>query len=459
MTTTKPFLLIFVLLLSISFDKEAYGQAGVSSMSVGMTRAGIFPAPGEIRVAEFINYHRHLLPEPEVGQRLSLDVKQRSFAGRRYVQIGMATPRALDLETAPPLNLVIVIDTSGSMHAGNRIERVRQGLTLLVERMRKDDQVALVAFNSTAEVLLHACRKTDQARIQKAIDSLKPGGSTNLHGGLMLGYQTASENFDSKRSNRVILLTDGIANVGKTDPKVLAEESATFNRRGIDLSTIGVGRDFNHGLLRELATAGRGAVHFVDDHEDLSKCFIDEVDSLLAPAARNLELVVSGFRPKSSPTIFGYQPTIKKQKLTLPLENMSCGATQVVILEFTEEAVESELQIRLQYSDAVNGCQTTLSESLIWKGNSADEYEAVSKRNTPDESDCLQAVDDFSKNLAIAFVSRSLAEAAELAQREDAKAARKVIKRALKNLEKLDVDRQDPEISRVAKIARELVER
>ncbi len=110
----------------------------------------------------------------------------------------------------------------------------------------------------------------------------------------MLGYKEALKQFKREGTNRVVLLTDGIANQGVTDPAQIARESLSFNDRGVDLSTIGVGLDLNKDLLRDLAKSGRGLFHFVADAQDIDKVFLKEVQSLVAPVASepNLEIRV-----------------------------------------------------------------------------------------------------------------------------------------------------------------------
>src|SRR5205085_8479956 len=121
--------------------------------------------------------------------------------------------------------------------------------------------------------------------VKRLIREIRPGSSTNIHAGLMLGYREALKNFSKDATNRVILLTDGIANQGVTDPDKIAQDSLGFNDRGVDLSTIGVGLDLNKDLLRELAKSGRGLFHFVADAEDINKVFVKELQSLVSPVA------------------------------------------------------------------------------------------------------------------------------------------------------------------------------
>ena len=239
-----------------------------------------------------MNYHRHELPLPNGEQRVHLDAQQLKLeSGKSVIQFGLTTPRAISPELIAPLNLVLVIDQSGSM-SGQRIEHVKRALHSLVQRLRDHDKVSIVGFSNGANVHLEAGQKTNAKVIYAAIDKIQANGSTNLHAGLMLGYRQAEANFDPERTNRVILLTDGRTNTGQVHLDTIASQSKEYNQKGIDLSTIGLGNDLNHDLLRRLAKAGRGLIHFVGDEADIEKTFVAEFDSLLAPAARQVKLSI-----------------------------------------------------------------------------------------------------------------------------------------------------------------------
>ena len=123
---------------------------------------------------------------------------------------------------------------------------------------------------------------------------------------MQTGYKIATEHLDPDRTNRVLFLTDGNANVGITEPDAIAEMSRKYNRKGISLSTIGVGGDFNQELLTTLADAGRGLVHFVGDQDDIEKIFVNDFESLLAPIAHDVRLKLDFGVPAEEVKIFGY---------------------------------------------------------------------------------------------------------------------------------------------------------
>ena len=181
--------------------------------------APVFKIPDEVAVEEFINYHKHRLPLPKASQAVAMDTRfgndEFSRSQREAVlQIGFTTAEVNERSDLRPLNLVLVIDKSGSMADDDKMSRVKEGLYTMLPRLRPEDVISIVAFDYRPQVLFGARPMGNGADLRHAIDCLVPDGGTNIHGGLMLGYAEARKHFRSGATNRVILLTDGIANVG-----------------------------------------------------------------------------------------------------------------------------------------------------------------------------------------------------------------------------------------------------
>jgi len=333
-----------------------------SSVQYGSPRpAPVFVTPDEIAVEEFINYHRHRLPLPRAGQGVALDVRwgndQIGTSQRDAVmQVGFTTAHANDRTDLRPVNLTLVIDKSGSMAESDKMSRVKESLQTMLAKLRPEDIVSIVVFDSTAAVLFPASPIGDGRELRHAIDCIEPGGSTNLHAGLMLGYKEQAKNFRKGATNRVIMLTDGIANVGVVKPEQIAAESSEYNATGIDLSTIGVGLDLNNDLLRTLARSGRGLYHFVSDYHDIEKVFVQEVQSLLSSVAKSVEVTIDHDPGLEIAKIYGYAPRAHTNGVSIPLENMNSGLTQVVMLRFKVRNPVSgsyRVKVRLSYFDVV----------------------------------------------------------------------------------------------------------
>lgn len=439
----------FVTAISLSIlvlgglKQQILAQAGVSSASVSRTRAQsnasqkvrpnssnrrnsgrtvnsgavsnpdyhepatAFVPPDDIAVEEFINYHKHRLPLPKASESVAMDVRwgNDSVSPKQpeaILQIGFTTAEVNDNEDLRPLNLSLVIDKSGSMQAADKMARVKDALHALAGQLRRQDIVSIVVFDTTAEVLLPAAEVGDARGLRRAIDSIQPDGSTNIHGGLMLGYREAEKNFDRAATNRVILLTDGIANQGVVNPQQIARESLTYNKRGIDLSTIGVGLELDKDLLRTLAKSGRGLFHFVGETEDVEKIFVSEVQSLMSPVARNVELSVEFDNSLRLEKVFGYAPQRTANSVKIPLENMNNGLTAVALMRFRiENAFEFEtanVVVRLRYFD-------------LKQKRTIEKVEQIELKNQPSRRAETALLDvEVKKNYTIALLAQSLAD-------------------------------------------------
>jgi Mg-chelatase subunit ChlD len=338
----KAFLSLLLLLFVLTDGAQAQ-QQGASSAAASRARylseIGSLPASREVAVEEFVNYHRHQIGSPKAGEAVALDVRwgndQAPGPGQEVVlQIGFSTALATDRQQLRPVNLALVIDKSGSMADADKISRVKSALLALVSQLRDTDTLSIVVFDTEAQVLLPARSLADRIYIKQLIRNIAPGGSTNIHEGLMLGYREVRKNYRKDATNRVILLTDGIANQGETDPEKIAQDSLRFNDQGIDLSTIGVGMDLNKDLLRELAKSGRGLFHFVADAEDIEKVFIKEVQSLVSPVAYEPNIDIAFDPALELQQVYGYEPLFRKSGVKIKLDNMNNGLTQVIMLRF-----------------------------------------------------------------------------------------------------------------------------
>src|SRR5215470_1320544 len=322
------------------------------------TQPPVFKIPEEIAVEEFVNYHKHRLPVPKSGQAVAMDTRWGNAEISRSIreavlQIGFTTAEVNERTDLRPLNLVLVIDKSGSMADEDKMSRVKDSLRTMLTKLRPDDIVSIVAFDSSAQVLYPARAIGNGDDVRRAIDCLEPDGSTNLHAGLMLGYAEARKYFRSGATNRVILLTDGIANTGITNPSFIAYDSKVQNAQGIDLSTIGVGLDLNNELLRSLARSGRGLYHFISDYKDINKVFVNEVQSLISSVAKKVQVRIEYGQGLELEKIYGYQPGYANGKVSINLDDMNNGLTQVVMAKFRTESISNPLtvKVRLSYFD------------------------------------------------------------------------------------------------------------
>ncbi len=305
-----------------------------------INRGAIVPAE-TIRLHEYLNYYEQRFPEPS-DEPLNLDLRLGNTqipttGGEVWLQIGLQARRA-EGGIRTPLNLALVLDVSGSMDAPDKMPYLKESLQVFLESLHPEDRVAIITYSSQAEVLWSSQAVGDGWWIQSTVDSLRPGGSTNLHAGLMLGLQEVERGFDIRRNNRVILLTDGIANRGVTNPERIAADALTYNQRGIYLSTIGLGLDFNDELLNTLAQQGKGAYHFIDSAQEMDRVFRQEAEGLVERVANEVRVSIvpeSGIRLMMVTGHAGDPPPAGAQVV---LKDMGAGDSQVLMVRLEVEA-------------------------------------------------------------------------------------------------------------------------
>ena len=370
----------------------------------------VFKVPEEVAIEEFVNYHKHRLPLPKAGQAVAMDTRwgntEVSPSQREAVlQIGFTTAEVNERTDLRPLNLVLVIDKSGSMAEHDKMWRVKESLRTMLNKLRPDDIISIVAFDTGAQVLYPANRVGDGYAVRRAIDCLEPDGWTNLHGGLMLGYAEAKKHFRAGATNRVILLTDGIANRGVIAHTQIARDSLKYNGQGIDLSTIGVGLELNNELLRTLARSGRGLYHFISDYNDINKVFVNEVQSLISSVAKNVQVKIEYGPGLQLDKIYGYSPRHGHGNVTVTMDDMNNGLTQVIMAKFRTDSVRSTypVRVRVSYYDVRRKCMV-------------EEVQDLSLSPSETESCDLLADVEVKKNYTIAELAESLFSMAGLAK-------------------------------------------
>ncbi|MCU0897359.1 MAG: VWA domain-containing protein [Burkholderiales bacterium] len=191
----------------------------------------------------------------------------------------------------PPHHLALVIDRSGSM-SGRPLAEAVACARFMIDRLRPADRVALVDFDDKVRVLVPATPARDRQALHLALDRIRAGGSTNLHGGWLAGAEAVSGFADGPGLNRVIVLSDGRANVGLTDTAAIVAQCAELAGAGVSTSTYGLGRSFNEDLMVEMARAGQGSHYYGETAEDLFEPFDQEFSLLANLWARHVSLRV-----------------------------------------------------------------------------------------------------------------------------------------------------------------------
>lgn len=273
---------------------------------------GYLPPQEAVRVEEFINSFEYNYAPPEDGAfAVYIDGAPSKFGeGKRLklLRIGIKG-RTVPDEDRKDAMLTFVIDVSGSMDRENRLGLVKRALRLLVDQLRPSDSVGIVVYGSNSRMLLKHTSIEERSEIIDAINSLGPGGSTNAEAGLRIGYELALENAKSDAINRVILCSDGVANVGKTGAGGILDEIRSHVAEGITLSTIGFGMgNYNDVLMEQLADNGNGNYAYVDTIVEARRIFVENLTGMLQTIANDAKIQVD-FNPEvvSRFRLLGYE--------------------------------------------------------------------------------------------------------------------------------------------------------
>lgn len=281
-------------------DRQSTFSIDVDTASYTLARRylvdGQLPTKEQIRTEEFVNYFKGDVPPPTEGTfAVATEFAPSLFGDDNNTWMLRVAVRGKDVSKAErqPVALTFVVDVSGSMREGARLELVKHSLRLLVSQMDASDSIALVKFSNTAALILPMTSARQKDLIESAIHPLQPEGSTNTEAGLRMGYEQALAALTPNANNRVVLLTDGVANVGLTDPDALVQMVERQRKAGIYLNTVGVGmNNHNDNLLEQLAGKGDGLCNYVDDEQEVRRALVDNFTGAFQVIARDVKIQV-----------------------------------------------------------------------------------------------------------------------------------------------------------------------
>jgi Ca-activated chloride channel family protein len=225
----------------------------------------------------------------------------------------------------PPLNLAVVLDRSGSMAAMSKLERAKEAASLLVRRLGDDDVVSVVAYDDEVRTVAGRTPGARRQEVLGGIAGLHPGGTTNLSGGWLRGRELVAEGLAGHETvdggvNRVLLLTDGLANVGITEPGQLRDLVGSATVTGVTTTTIGFGADYDECLLKALAEAGGGSTYYIEEPDQAPAVFEAEIEGLMALAAQNVAVTIAPAATVEHATVLHQYPRQQTDAGALRLE-------------------------------------------------------------------------------------------------------------------------------------------
>ena len=271
--------------------------ADVDTASYSLARKkleeGVLPVAAGVRVEEFVNYFKYSFPQPGNDSPFSVIMEAAPSPlapGRHIVRVGVAT-KAKTAQERKPANLVFLVDVSGSMQSGDKIELLKQSLKTLTANLTDKDTVSLVTYAGSTRVVLEPT--SDKSRITEALDQLNAGGSTAMASGIDLAYKQAMQGLRPGAISRVIVLSDGDANVGAHTHEEILKIIEGRAKEGVTLTTVGFGQgNYKDNLMEQLADKGNGNSFYIDSIDEATKVFQTDLTATLEVVAKDAKFQV-----------------------------------------------------------------------------------------------------------------------------------------------------------------------
>lgn len=377
---------------TFSIDVDTASYAVVRSSLTG----GYLPTPEQVRIEEMVNYFPYAYAAPEGDQAFASTVSVMPTPwnpGTRLVTIGIQGVLP-DVAARPPLNLVFLIDTSGSMQDASKLPLLKQSLSLMLPELRPEDQVAIVTYAGSAGVVLPPTAAGNRAAILSSLDNLAAGGSTAGAEGLALAYRVAEGMKAKGEVTRVLLATDGDFNVGISDPEGLKAHVARQRETGTYLSVLGFGRgNLDDAVMQALAQTGNGTAAYIDTLSEARKVLVDQLTGALFPIADDVKIQVE-WNPATVAEyrLIGYETrALRREDFSndaVDAGEIGAGTQVTAIYEVTAPGSDAVLNDPLRYGSApVRGPAGELGFlRLRWKAPGQDASSLVETPITGDES-------------------------------------------------------------------------
>jgi Ca-activated chloride channel family protein len=285
-----------------------------------------------------------------------------------YLKVGLTGFRMPSGKDRPPVNVAIVLDKSGSM-SGAKIQRAREAAIAALERLDERDIVSVVTYDNSARVVVPATKMSDRADIIESIRAIQSGGSTALFAGVSKGAAELRKFLAKDRVNRVILLSDGLANVGPSSPGELADLGRSFGKEGIAVTTIGLGTGYNEDLMAQLAANSDGTHAFAESASDLNRMFAAEFGDITSVVAQEVAITIrckKGVRPVQ---VLGRKAEINGRTVIAQFNQIYSQQQKYVLLEIevapgAENSTRDLAEVSVSYANMATNTTDTLTNTI-----------------------------------------------------------------------------------------------
>jgi Ca-activated chloride channel homolog len=290
---------------SIDVDTASY------TISRRKLQEGSLPPTASVRVEEFVNYFPYSYDAPTTDAPFAVNMEAAPHPfndGHHLFRVGIKA-QDLDLSNRKPVHLTFLVDVSGSMNRPDKLGLAKRSLRLLTDQLRPGDTVALATYAGNVRAVLDPTDIRHKSQIHTAIEDLSAGGSTAMNSGIQLAYRMAQSSAKPGHENRVVVLSDGDANVGPASHQAILESIKGYAKKGITLSTIGLGMgNYKDTMMEQLANKGDGNYYYIDSFSEAKKVFGTNLAGTLQVIAKDVKIQVE-FNPETVATyrLIGYE--------------------------------------------------------------------------------------------------------------------------------------------------------
>ena len=304
-------------------------------------------------------HHGHLKLITSVNQT-AIPAEQWS---ERFLTVSVEAPEIAGKIASQPVNLGIVMDVSGSMSARGKLEYAKLATTWIANHLEDRDRFNLVTFSDDAHVLVRNEPVQSGSALTGTISAIQEGGGTNLYAGLEVGHQEVLRGDTSQNLDRLIVLSDGKANIGLSDPESLEGVTQRIAASGVTVSTVGLGRDFNEELLQSISDFGSGTYAFVDNPSELETAFQDELNRSKSVIAQNTKINIQLSEEVEFVRVLGWNAEHSGSELNVALGDIYSGDKKQIIIQVRvkgdSDGVIPLAKSELVYLDRIDDKQAT----------------------------------------------------------------------------------------------------
>ncbi len=346
-----------------------------------------------------------------------------SRGGLAYLEIAL-NATGVSLAERRPVNLSVVLDRSGSMADEGKIQHAKAALNALIDQLESEDILSIVIYDDVVDVLRPAGRVGDKAALRRLVECVYPRGWTNLGGGMVEGFHQAERYACSDCVNRVVLLSDGLANRGITNPYELGRIARQYRGRSISLSTMGVGLAYDENLMVSLSENGGGNYYYIESSRDLASVLRREFSLLSCVVAQNATVELTLARGVKVRDVIGYEYRTEGMKVEIPVGDLYSGDRREITVEL----------------EIPEGCGTLTAV----RGNVRFDSDAAARLRSAGFAALLQYTDD----LARVEQSRDL----DVQARADVAVSTRSVEKALKMLDEGKREEAEKELASAARV-------